>query len=541
MRRLPIAPVAAFTVAALAVAAPLAAQTATPTAPVDRIVDEGTNRSEVMRIAQYLSDVIGARLTNSPGMRKAEAWTQDKFREWGLVNVHKEGFEFGRGWSSQGAIVRMTSPRPLLLAAAPLAWTPGTDGPVTAPVVLAPLTDEASLAQYKGKLKGAIVLISEPTDPEDATDPAFKRWTEEEIAGRDKLELQNGQPGAARRPGGANRFAFAAKRDAFLKEEGAVAYATMSSRNNKLLHGQNSQYQVGATPPLPGFEIAAEDYRRLARLSKMGAAPTVEFSAANSFDDSDTKGYNIIADIPGTDAKAGYVMAGAHMDSWAMGDGSADNGAGVSMVMEAARIIRASGIKTKRTIRFALWAGEEQGLIGSMNYVETHVASRPVEKGSTGIARYMGWSKGFPITPLADHARLAAYFNIDNGSGKLRGINTQGNLAVVPIFREWLAPFASLDADHVITARTGSTDHVFFDAVGIPAFQFIQDPLDYGSTVHHTNVDTFDHLRADDMREGAIILAAMLVDAANSDKPLPRVPMATEPKPFDGYYPYQGK
>ncbi|WP_213981460.1 M20/M25/M40 family metallo-hydrolase [Sphingomonas sp. dw_22] len=530
MRRLPIA-----LVAALAVAAPLAAQTTAPT-PVDRIVDEGTNRSEVMRIAQYLTDVIGARLTNSAGMRKAEDWTQSKFREWGLVNVHKEGFEFGRGWTSQGATLRMVSPRPLMLTAAPLAWTPGTNGPVAAPVVLAPLADEAAFAQYKGKLKGAIVLVSEPADPAEATDAPFKRWTEEEIANRDKFELPNGQSGANRRP---NRAAFTAARDAFLKEEGALAYATMSSRNNKLIHGQNSQFQVGATPPLPAFEIAAEDYRRLARLAKMGAAPTVEFSAANSFDDSDTKAYNILADIPGTDPKAGYVMAGAHMDSWAMGDGAADNGAGVSMVMEAARIIKASGIKTRRAIRFALWAGEEQGLLGSMSYVENHVATRPVPKDLSGTARYMGWSRAFPITPLADHSKLAAYFNIDNGSGKLRGIYTQGNLAVVPIFRDWLAPFASLDADHVVTARTGSTDHVFFDAVGIPAFQFIQDPLDYGSTVHHTNVDTFDHLKADDMREGAIILAAMLVEAANADKPLPRVPVATEPKPNDGFYPFQ--
>jgi carboxypeptidase Q len=535
MRRLPIALAATF-----AIAAPLAAQTTAP-APVDRIVDEGTNHSEVMRIAQYLTDVIGSRLTNSPGMRKAEDWTQAKFREWGLVNVHKEGFEFGRGWSSQGASIRMVTPRLLQLTAAPLAWTPGTSGPITAPVVLAPLPDEAAFAQYKGKLKGAIVLLTEPTELAEATDPAFKRWTDAEIDGRDKFELPNGAASGNRRAGAADRMAFAAKRDAFLKAEGAVAYATMSSRNNKLIHGQNSQYQVGATPPLPAFELAAEDYRRLVRLSKMGAAPTVEFSSAATFADTDTKAYNIVADIPGTDAKAGYVMAGAHMDSWAMGDGAADNGAGVSMVMEAARIIRASGIKTRRAIRFALWAGEEQGLLGSMNYVETHVASRPVPKELTGIGRYMGWSKAFPITPGADHARLAAYFNIDNGSGKLRGIYTQGNLAVVPIFRDWLAPFASLDADHVVTARTGSTDHVFFDAVGIPAFQFIQDPLDYGSTVHHTNVDTFDHLKADDMREGAIILAAMLVQAANSDKPLPRVPVATEPKPGDSFYPYAGE
>jgi len=509
---------------------------AAPSAPVDKIVDEGTNRSEVMRVAQYLTDVIGARLTNSPGMRQAEDWTQAKFREWGLVNVHKEGFEFGRGWSAKNASVKMIAPRPLTLIAAPLAWTPGTNGPITGQVVLAPMADEAALDQYKGKLKGKIVLLTEPADISDATTPDFRRYEDADLDKADTFQLQNGGGNANRRPSSASRMAFAAKRDAFLKAEGAIAYATMSSRNGKLVHGQNSQFQVGATPPLPGFEIAAEDYRRLTRLAKMGAAPSLELSSDVSFDDSDTKAYNILADIPGTDAKAGYVMAGAHMDSWAMGDGAADNAAGVSMVMEAARIIKASGIKTRRAIRFALWSGEEQGLLGSMAYVENHVASRPVDPALTGTNRYMNWSKAFPIKPGADHPKLAAYFNLDNGSGKIRGIYTQGNTAVVPIFREWLAPFNSMGATKVATGRTGSTDHVFFDAVGIPAFQFIQDPLDYGSNVHHTDVDTFDHLKADDMRQGAIILAAFLVNAANAPEPLPRLPLASEPKASDEFY-----
>jgi carboxypeptidase Q len=534
MRRLSIA---IASLLATAAAVPLAAQDR-PSTPVDRIVDEGSNRSEVMRIAQYLTDVIGARLTNSPGMRRAEDWTQAKFREWGLTNVHKEGFEFGRGWQSTGASARMIAPRPLQLTVAPLAWTPGTNGAVTAPVILAPLGDEASLAQYKGQLAGKIVLITDPADIVDPVDAPFKRFDPSEKRG--DLDLPNGRPNAARRPGGTGARNFAATRDAFLKAEGAVAYATMSSRNEKLVHGQNSQFQVGATPPLPGFEIAAEDYRRLARLARMGATPTVELNSSAAYDDSDTKAYNIIADIAGTDPRAGYVMAGAHMDSWAMGDGATDNGAGVAMVMEAARIIKASGIKTKRAIRFALWAGEEQGLLGSMAYVEQHVASRPVDPALTGTARYMGWNRAFPITPGADHARLAAYFNLDNGSGKIRGIYTQGNLAVVPIFQKWFEPFNSLGAETVTTRRTGSTDHVFFDAVGIPAFQFIQDPLDYGAYTHHTNVDTFDHLKPEDLRQGAIILATFLINAANSDA-LPRVPLQSEPKPADGFYPAPAK
>jgi len=270
----------------------------------------------------------------------------------------------------------------------------------------------------------------------------------------------------------------------------------------------------------------------------MGAKPTLEIDAVNRFDDSDTKAYNILADIPGTDPKAGYVMAGAHYDSWAMGDGAADNAAGSAMVMEAARIIRASGIKTKRAIRFALWAGEEQGLLGSMAYVENHIAKRPVDAGAAGMVRYMTWSRAYPITPGPDHGKLAAYFNLDNGSGKIRGIYAQGNTAVMPIFAQWFTPFHSMGATMVSARRTGSTDHVFFDAVGIPAFQFIQDPLDYGSMVHHTDVDTFDHLKADDMRQGATILAAFLINAANSDQPLPRAPLATAPTPADQFYPF---
>ncbi|KTF67345.1 M20/M25/M40 family metallo-hydrolase [Sphingomonas sp. HT-1] len=521
--------------AALLAAAPIAAQTVPAAAPTDRIVDQGTNHSEVMRIAQYLTDVIGSRLTNSPGMRKAEDWTQAKFREWGLANVHKEGFDFGRGWSNERLSVRMVAPRPLQLVAAPLAWTPGTSGPVRGEVVLAPMADPSAFAALKGKLRGKIVLLTEPKEIKDALQPPFKRWTDAELAERNYYDLPNSEPASGNY---AARFAFAAKRDAFLKEEGALGYATMSSRNGKLVHGQNSQFQVGQSGLLPGIEIAAEDYRRLARLAKMGAKPELEIDAASRFDDSDTKAYNILADIPGTDAKAGYVMAGAHLDSWAMGDGAADNAAGSAMVMEAARIIKASGIRPKRTIRFALWAGEEQGLLGSMAYVENHIARRPVDPSATGIVRYLTWSDAFPITPGPDHAKLAAYFNLDNGSGKIRGIYAQGNTAAMPIFEQWFAPFRAMGATSVSARRTDSTDHVFFDAVGIPAFQFIQDPLDYGSMVHHTDVDTFDHLKADDLRQGAIILAAFLVNAANSDQPLPRAPLATAPTPADRFYPF---
>jgi carboxypeptidase Q len=498
------------------------------------IVEAGTTDSEAMRIAQYLTDVIGPRLTNSPGMRRAEEWTQAKFREWGLTNVHKEGFEFGRGWELESGSMRMVAPRVIQLTAIPITWTPGTNGTVRAPVVVAPLANDADLERWKGKLQGKIVLLTTPDAYKDFTDPPFRRWSDEELAKFDTYAFDDdGDSGAAAY---VQRAAFARRRDAFLKAEGAAATATMSTRAAKILHGSGHHYRVGETPSVPAFEIAQEDYRRLVRLAASGPAPVVEFASSVRFDDSDTQGYNIIADIAGSDPKAGYVMAGAHMDSWAAGDGAVDNAAGVAMVMEAARILRSLGVRPKRTIRFALWSGEEQGLFGSMNYVERHLATRPVPEGATGIARYIGWTSGWPITPKPGHAQLSAYFNLDNGSGRIRGINVQNNPGVVPIFERWLEPFHAMGATQVAMRRVGATDHELIDAVGIPAFQFIQDPLDYGSLRHHTGLDTFDAIKPDDLRQGAIILASFLLNAANADKPLPRVPPPAKPKGA-GFYP----
>lgn len=512
--------------------APLAAQPV-DRAQVNRIIDEGTNQSEVMPTAQHLTDVIGPRLTNSPGMRKAEEWTQAKFREWGLKNVRKEGFDFGRGWSIERSSVRMVSPRPIQLTAIPIAWTPATRGTVTAPVVVAPMTKEEHFARYRGQLAGKIVMVTQPDNGSEPDKPAFRRWTAQELSEFDSYKEPNYDPEAADRR--AKRLDYALKLDAFLKAEGAVAYATMSGRDGKLLHGSGYLFTREQTPAVPGIEIAAEDYRRLARLARSGTAPTLEVLSDVRFDDSDVQAYNVLADIPGTDGSGGYVMAGAHFDSWAAGDGAADNAAGTAVVMEAARILARMGARPKRTIRFALWNGEEQGLLGSLAYVERHIATRPIPDNVTGLARFYGWTSRWPITRKPGYDQLAAYFNIDNGSGKIRGINVENNPAVVPIFRDWLAPFASMGANTVAMRRTGSTDHYFFQSVGLQGFQFIQDPLDYGSRLHHTSIDTFDHLQAADMRQAAVILASMLLNAANADQPLPKPPFPTEPKVTDPY------
>ncbi len=498
-------------------------------ATINRIIDEALNHSELPQTAEYLSDRIGGRMTNSPQMRAAEQWTQKQFRGWGLKNVHAEAFDFGRGWSIERIEARMLTPRVLPMRAIPVAWTPSTNGTLRAPVIVAPLRRERDFDKWKGKLKGMIVLVSEPSEGSEPDQAPFHRQSDEELGKLDTYEQPTRSETVIAR--GLKRSAFTAKLDAFLAGEGALAWLRQSYRDGGLLHGEGYAYRVGETPAVPGIELAAEDYRRLARLAKTDAVPTVELTSAVRYDDSDHNAYNIIAEIPGRDPKAGYVMAGAHLDSWVAADGANDNGAGSVVVMEIARVLTKLGVKPRRTIRFVLWAGEEQGLLGSMAYVEQHLAKLPAvtDPELAKLSPYNTWSTRWPITPLPGSAELAAYFNLDNGSGKIRGIYTEGNPSVVPIFREWLGPFASMGASHVVARSTGGTDHVLMQSVGIPAFQFIQDPLDYRSRVHHSSVDTYDHTKIADLKQATIVMASFLLHAAERAEPLPRMPLPTKP------------
>jgi hypothetical protein len=523
--------VAMMMAGAALVAVPAAAQKADDT---NRVIDEGMNHSQVMVIAQQMTDGLGPRLTNSPGMRRAEQWALDKFNGWGLANVRRDGFEFGRGWEIVSVSARMMSPRPLALTAIPVAWTPPTDGAISAPIIVAPMTKEEHFAEWHGKLAGKIVLVSLPTDGSEPDKPAFRRLEGKDFEKLEDFRQPKYDPEALNRR--LERVTFPEKLDAFLKAEGAVAWVRQSYRDGKLVHGEGYNYRAGHTLTLPGIELAAEDYRRLARLAKSGPAPQLEIDSNVRFDDSDTKAYNIIAEIPGTDPKAGYVMAGAHFDSWAAADGATDNGAGSAVVMEAARIIKSLGIRPKRTIRFVLWSGEEQGLLGSLAYVDKYLASRPgPAEGEDGNLLYYGWPNRYPITPKPGYYDLKAYFNMDNGSGKLRGIYAEGNVAAVPLLKEWLSPYASLGAGRVVAATTGGTDHVFMQSVGVPGYQFIQDPLDYGSRTHHSSADTYDHLKAEDLRQASVVMAGMLLASANSDKTLPRFPVPNQPTPYDPF------
>ncbi len=520
--------------AVLAAAAPVLAQ-APDLVAVNGIFDQGFNHSEVMRTAAHLTDRIGGRMTNSPQMREAEAWTQQWFRDHGLSNVRAEGFEFGRGWSMVRSDVRMVAPRPLELRGIPVAWTPGTNGAISGEVVLAPMSSPSDFDKYRGKLAGKIVMISEPTDAEPPTTPQFRRWTDEELAGRIDYAQPTHRHVTVSRDGGRDNFAL--RMDEFLASEGALGWVRMSYRDGGLLHGAGYTHLVGGTPTLPGMELAAEDYRRLARLSRAGATPALELTSEVRFHDDDVNAYNILADIPGTSRSGEYVMAGAHLDSWAASDGAVDNAAGSAVVMEAARILRALNVRPKRTIRFALWNGEEQGLHGSLAYVDRHLATRaPLGDAELdALPNGRTWRARWPVQPRDGYSDLVAYFNIDNGSGRIRGINAEGNVAAAAVFEEWLKPFHSLGADTVSLRNAGGTDHVYMQTVGVPGFQFIQDPLDYGSRLHHTSIDSYDHLQPEDLRQAAVVLAGLLLAAANSDEPLPRMPLPTRPTPTDPF------
>lgn len=501
-------------------------------ATINQIAEEGFNHGQVIDLVAYLSDQIGGRMTNSPAMRKAEKWSQDMFRSWGLKDVHAEAFDFGRGWWIESAHSRMVAPRMLELRSIPIAWTPATSGTLTAPIIVAPIRHERDLAEWKGKLSGKIVLVTYPEPAKDETAPAFKRFEDADIGKLNPFHQPTYDVEDDKNL--AERLSLSKTIDSFMAGEGAVAIVKMSRSDDALVHGEGRFHQVGATLKLPEIEMAAEDYRRLTRLAKVGEVK-IAIDSNVHFEDQDHNAYNIIADIPGKDAKAGYVMAGAHLDSWVAGDGAADNGAGSAVVMEAARILAHLGIKPKRTIRFALWSGEEQGLNGSAAYVEQHLAKRPAPGDPALAGLNSFFVKTWPIQTLPGFNDMAGYFNLDNGSGKIRGIYAEGNFAAMPVLRNWLAPFESLGANRVVAQNTGSTDHVMMTRLGLPAFQFIQDPLDYDTKVHHTNLDTFDHLRTEDLRQAAVIMATVLLDAAQSDAPLPRNVLPTQPVQTDQF------
>src|SRR5580658_260412 len=506
---------------------------------INRIKAEEFQNSKVMENAFYLTDVYGPRLTGSPGLKAAGEWVVRRMTEWGIGNPNLEKWgPFGKGWSCVRFSAQQKEPQyaPLIGFARP--WTPGTNGPVSGEPVMAVIKTDADIDKFKGKLKGKIVLLEDPEPLASETEPALKRFTDSELAAEalapdpsarspfaNPIPLVPGQPPRPGGPGPGQPFdreareKFRDKVNQFLTDEGVLVTLTPSYRaTSGIVFGMNAGSQDPKKPlPPPSVALEVEQYNRIARLIDKKIPVTLEFDIQNKFLDDTLDSFTVTGELPGAAKKDELVMLGAHLDSWTGGTGATDNGAGSAVVLEAMRILKALDLKMPRTVRMALWTGEEEGLLGSRAYVKEHFADRET----------------MALKP--EHAKLSGYFNLDNGTGKIRGAYLQGNDMMRPIFQAWLEPFKDYGADTVTIRNTGGTDHQSFDAVGLPGFQFIQDPMDYSSETHHSNMDVYDHLQAGDLMEASAIMAAVVYEAATREEMLPRKPLPKpEPKKKEG-------
>jgi hypothetical protein len=505
-------------------------------AAITKIKDEGLNRSQVMDVLSYLTDVYGPRLGGSPNIRKAGDWVQKKLTEWGFANVHAEPYEYGRSWELKRFQAHMVEPTYEPLIGFPKAWTPGTNGLVRGEAVRVDIAAEADIEKYRGKLKGMFVLTQPVQELSPHLTPDAKRYTDEDLAGLVMMPEPGQQRGRFGRGGFPNRD-LARKINEFFIAEGVAAVLDTSRGDDGTIFVQGGGSRAKDAPPLPPqVTLAAEHYNRICRILDKKIKVLLEIEVQADFPSQDLNDFNIIAELTGTDKKDEIVMVGGHFDSWQGGTGAADDAVGCAAAMEAVRILKDAGLKPRRTIRLALWGGEEGGLMGSRAYVSQHFASRPtppanLERGSEEFRKWMQANAGAPPTLKPEYSKLSGYFNYDNGSGKIRGIYLQGNEELRPIFTAWLAPFADMGATTVTIRNTGGTDHQSFDAVSLPGFQFIQDELDYGTRVHHTNMDVYDRIARGDVMQSAVIIASFVYHTAMRDALLPRKPM---PKPGAG-------
>ena len=568
-----------------------------PNDPIERIKDEGLNRSQVMQTLSYLSDVIGPRLTASPAAKRANEWTREKLASWSLQNAHLEAWgPFGRGWTLKHFSAQIVEPQDIPLIAYPKAWSPGIKVmPEAAPVVTpkskkrvtAPATppqpgsvitadviyldakNEADLEKYKGQLKGKIVLISPMAEVKPLFEALGARRDEKNL-----LALANANPpgpgggfgGGGQGRGGSQmspqerqqqlfqQSVFTSKRMNMLIDEGAAVLVDVSPRGTG---GTVFVQQATVAQPIPNsieemrtltrlsyydpkaeakmipqMTVSVEQYNRMMRMMQQGEKLKMTVDLQVEYQDQDNMGYNTVAEIPGSDLKDEIVMLGGHMDSWHSGTGATDNGAGVAVAMEAVRIIQALGLKPRRTIRIALWTGEEEGLLGSRAYVGAHfgkLEGAGPGGGGGGLGGFGGGgganSPPRKLTTLPEYEKFSGYFNLDNGTGKIRGVYLQGNKDVRDLFSQWLMPFGDMGASTISISNTGGTDHQSFDGIGLPGFQFIQDEIEYDTRTHHSNQDVFDRIQADDMKQAATIMAAFVYNAAMRDQKLPRKPM----------------
>jgi len=478
-------------------------------AVVGKFQDEASQHSHIMEVFGYLTDVYGPRLTNSPNIREAAAYAENTLTSWGLSNVHEETWgPFGRGWSNELLEASEIAPRHFPLIAYPKAWTPGTDGTVTAEAVYARIEKEENFSAYRGKFRDKFVLTAPMRTIEAQFEAPAHRFTDQELA--DMAQPRSPKPPLDKAALDRQRKQqeFNAKLVKFLTEEGAAAWLEPSSHD-----GGTITVMAGGSrnpkdaPVLPRLAVAVEHYGRILRTLEKNIPVTLQIHIENKFYDDNLDSFNVVAEIPGTEKPGEVVMLGAHLDSWAAGTGATDDAAGSAVVMEAMRLLKTCNVKMRRTVRLALWTGEEEGLLGSRAYVREHFADRQTME----------------LKP--DDAKLSAYFNVDNGTGKIRGIYLQGNEAVRPVFEKWMEPFKAMGMSTLSARGTNGTDHDSFDEVGLPGFQFIQDPIEYETRTHHTNMDLYERIQEADLKQLAVIAASFAYMTANATELLPRKPL----------------
>jgi hypothetical protein len=529
-----------------------------------RIRDEGLNHSHVMEFATALTDGIGPRLTGSPNAMKANEWTRDTLKKIGLENAHLEDWgEFGLGWQQLNTWARMVTPDTAVLIVQATPWSPSTNGAVTGDVVYVNIQSEKDFDEYKGKLAGKVVLFGamRPVPPVDKA--LFERYADKELEEIAEFPV-SGNSGAfppdmqARIHAYMERMKLVDKVAQFFADE-KVAAVIEPSRDGKNSGGSGgtffddngatlgrTPYEAGKQAKIPVVVAAIESYGRLYRIVEAHAPCTVQIDVETKFTGDHEHGYDTVAEIPGTDPKLKdqVVMVGGHLDSWIAVTGATDNGAGTVVAMEAVLILKALDVKPRRTIRIALWTGEEEGLFGSRGYVKQHFGSAKLSTApdQMQLPEFIRRAAG-PLEVKPEQKLISGYFNVDNGSGKLRGIYTQGNTAIAPIFAQWIAPLKDLGVTTISNRNTGGTDHLSFDAVGIPGFQFIQDPLDYESRTHHSNEDVYERLQPGDLKQIATVEAIFVYNAAQRDQMLPRKPLPNPEQeqklrePLEGIFP----
>lgn len=489
-------------------------------AAVAFFLEEGLQRSQVMELLSWITDVHGPRVTGSPNLRRAQRWAVEQFGRMGLVNARTEEWgPFGRGWQCDHVSLSVVGENPWPVLGHAKVWSPGFDGRVEAEVV-----DAASMTAQQleaADIDGKIVLLDLPRTVTEPFDAPSRRLTPEELlrmadqqrseaaaAGARAVEAlqQNDFRMGFQRRGQMMEIIHRKKPLALLDRGAKGDYGTLFVAGATAKG--NASARAADAAVVPQFTIAVEHYNRMCRLLQKGLPVRMALELRVTFSNEKLEDYNVLADIPGADPAIGnqLAMVGAHFDSWQSGTGTTDNGCGSAVVMEAARLVAAwcakSGQKPRRTIRAALWSGEEQGLMGSRAHVARHL--------------------GTAAQPGPEHALVSGYFNLDNGTGRIRGVYLQGNEAVAPVFRSWLRPFHSHGASTVTLDDTGGTDHLAFHAVGVPGFQFIQDPVSYSTRTHHSNMDLWDHAVADDLKQASVIMASFVWHTAQREAMLPR-------------------